>query len=243
MTDPVMEMIRDIITKHLIPDKEFIFGFSELQGLTKRKFDGFNYGISIGMKLDDRIIDKIIDGPTIEYHEHYKQVNKELAGLTMTIQEDLSEAGIKSITIPPTNTSSDGSNKHYLETLTMDVSHKMVATRAGLGWIGKSDLFISDRFGPRLRLVSILLKQDPGICAVPVNESKCGKCNICVEKCPAKAASGELWNIHTHRDEFFDAQKCRSKCAELSKQRLGRNVHICGICVSVCPFGKNRQKS
>ena len=33
----------------------------------------------------------------------------------------------------------------------------MIATRAGLGWIGKTDLFISKDIGARLRLVSILI--------------------------------------------------------------------------------------
>ena len=30
-----------------------------------------------------------------------------------------------------------------LPNLRYDISHKMVATRAGLGWIGKTDLFVS----------------------------------------------------------------------------------------------------
>ena len=55
----------------------------------------------------------------------------------------------------------EGLNK--LKVKIVDISHKMVATRAGLGWIGKADLFISSRFGPRLRLVSILINKKPFI--------------------------------------------------------------------------------
>ena len=36
-----------------------------LTGLLSRKFDGFNFGISIGRKLDDAIADNISDGPAI----------------------------------------------------------------------------------------------------------------------------------------------------------------------------------
>jgi epoxyqueuosine reductase QueG len=113
----------------------------------------------------------------------------------------------------------------------------MVATRAGLGWIGKTDLLISKDFGPRLRLVSLLLKQKPECESMPVDKSRCGKCTVCVEKCPARAANGKLWNVHVHRDDFFDARKCREKCGELAMERLHVSVRICGMCVAVCPVG------
>jgi epoxyqueuosine reductase QueG len=32
----------------------------------------------------------------------------------------------------------------------------MAATRAGIGWIGKKDLLVSEKFGPRNRLASVL---------------------------------------------------------------------------------------
>jgi epoxyqueuosine reductase len=234
-------MISDIIKKNLTSETDFVFGFADLNGLIASKFDGYRYGISIGKRLDDRIIDNIIEGPTIEYYNYYKQVNKELAELTRRIESDLIESGMDLMVIEPTVTHAEEKYKDYLRTLTVDISHKLVATRAGLGWIGKTDLFISEKFGPRLRLVSILLKQYTGTLAIPVNESRCGRCVICVEKCPAKAASGKLWNIATHRDEFFDAQKCRDKCSELAKQRLDVDERICGLCVAVCPLGKKNR--
>lgn len=235
-------MIRNIVKKNLIPPENFIFGFADLIGLLDKKFDGFQYGISIGKKLDDRIIDDIKDGPTIEYYNHYNQVNSELADLTGKIHADLQEAGIDSMVIRPTiSHGQEGYDEEYLKTLTVEISHKMVATRAGLGWIGKSDLFISKAFGPRLRLVSILLRQNPGTDSKPVEKSRCGKCDICVVKCPANAANGKLWNVKIHRNEFFDAHKCREKCNELAKYKLNVDARICGLCVSICPFGTKNQ--
>jgi epoxyqueuosine reductase len=231
-------MINDTIINNLIPSDDFIFGFSDLHGLIDKKYDGYNYGISIGKRLNDNIIDKIENGPTIEYYNYYNQINVELSELAAKIQVDLFRDGVDSITIEPTVSLASKRNEKYLKTLTVEISHKMVATRAGLGWIGKTDLFISKVFGPRLRLVSILINQKPGISSVPVNESKCGKCDICVVKCPAKAANGKMWNIKIGRDEFFDAYKCREKCGELAKQRLNVDERICGLCISVCPIGK-----
>jgi epoxyqueuosine reductase len=121
--------------------------------------------------------------------------------------------------------------------LRTDVSHKMVATRAGLGWIGKTDLFISKKIGPRLRLVSILVSTPVTSRSKPVNSSHCGNCTLCVDICPAKAANGLTWNINVKREDFFDPWACRKQCAEFGRLRLGMDARVCGMCVAVCPVG------
>jgi epoxyqueuosine reductase QueG len=118
----------------------------------------------------------------------------------------------------------------------------MVATRAGLGWIGKTDLFISKKFGTRLRLSSILINKEVKPESKLIDKSRCGNCSICVEKCPAHAATGQLWDIHTDRDIFFDAFRCREKCSEFGRTLLKIEKRICGICVAVCPIGKIEQR-
>ena len=135
-------MIEEIIKSHLQPGNQYIFGFADLKGLLHKKFEGFNWGVSIGRKLDDNIVDPIINGPTKEYYTHYKKINLELEILTKKISADLNAIGIEAINIEPTVTTNDLDSK-YNATLRTDLSHKMVATRAGLGWIGKTDLFVS----------------------------------------------------------------------------------------------------
>lgn len=231
-------MTGEIIERNLVPSEEYIYGFANLSGLIHKKYGAFIYGISIGKRLDDQIIDAIKQGPTLEYHDYYNQINSELAVLAEQIKSDLAKAGIPAIIIEPTVHTNLERFDNYDRTLTVDVSHKMVATRAGLGWIGKTDLLISRAFGPRLRFVSLLIDRKPDGEATPVETSECGKCNICVEECPAQAASGELWNIHIHRNQFFDAQKCREMCGKLARERLQIDQRICGICISVCPRKK-----
>lgn len=231
-------MIADLLEKHFTPREEFIFGFADLRGLLIPGLSDYPFGISIGRKLDDSIIDKLIDGPTLEYYRHYNDTYEELSTLTQRIQKELQYNNISCFPIKPAISLGSKYYARYLESLSYDISHKMVATRAGLGWIGKTDLLITKEFGPRLRLVTILLESDPGITAVPIEKSRCGRCNICVEKCPARAANGVLWDITVHRDQFFNAFKCREKCGELAKQRLNADERICGLCVSVCPVGR-----
>ena len=229
--------IENIIRKHILPAENYIYGFADLTGLLQKKFMGFNFGISIGLKLDSIIVDKIINGPTPEYYLHYKKANDDLALLTERICLELNNNEIETFNISPTVSTSD-LDTVYSKSLRTDLSHKMVATRAGLGWIGKTDLFISKEFGPRLRLVSILLKSTVTSKSTPVDKSRCGSCIICVNICPAKAANGKLWDINVEREEFFDPFKCRKQCAEFGRSRLGMDARICGICVAACPIGQ-----
>jgi epoxyqueuosine reductase QueG len=240
MKRDITVIIENIIREHLLPAENFIFGFADLTGLLQNKFTGFNYGISIGLRLDSVIVEKIINGPTPEYYLHYKKANEDLAWLTEKICGELNTNEIETFNISPTVSTSD-LDTIYFNSLRTDLSHKMVATRAGLGWIGKTDLFISREFGPRLRLVSILLKSPVKSKSRPINISKCGKCNICVGICPAKAANGKLWDITVEREEFFDPFKCRRQCAEFGRTRLGMDARICGICVAACPVGQKKR--
>ena len=234
-------MLSKILKDNLVPSEDFIYGFADLHGLIGKRFEDYSYGISIGKRLDGNIVDGIENGPTMEYYDHYKRINFELAGLALKIQAELGKIGIESKVIDPTISKETEGYMDYLKNLNFPMSHKMVATRAGLGWIGKTDLFISKAFGPRVRLVSLLLGSDPGVGSIPVEASKCGSCDICVSKCPANAANGKLWDIKTPREEFFDAFACREKCSEMSIKNLNFNALVCGLCVNVCPMGKEKQ--
>jgi epoxyqueuosine reductase QueG len=231
-------MVEQIVEKKLIPSTDFIYGFAHIEGLLGPEFKDFPYGIAIGKRLDNDIVDSIENGPTLEYFNHYKNVNDELNNLATAICSDLRKEKVNCMSIVPTVPTTSEEFKPYLKNLRYKVSHKMIATRAGLGWIGKTDLFISRDFGPRVRLVSILIDKPVQITRQTIDKSRCGNCDVCVKRCPAHAANGVLWNTETDRDLFFDAHKCREKCGELARLFLNKDSRICGICVSVCPLGK-----
>ncbi|MGD2092113.1 MAG: 4Fe-4S double cluster binding domain-containing protein [Candidatus Aminicenantes bacterium] len=228
----IEERVKQIIGN----EEEYIIGFAHLAGLVPEVYGNHHYGIVIGKKLDDRIIDAIESGPTIEYQEYYYQVNRDLSALSRKIANELETMNISSVVIEP-SVDDDELDDEYYQTLRVEFSHKMAATRAGLGWIGKTALFISKKFGPRLRLVTILTDHPFGCAPFPVEESQCGTCQVCVKKCPAQAANGKSWNVNLDRDEFYNAFACREKCLELAWKNLQQRTSICGICVSVCPLG------
>ena len=234
----MQERIISLISTTIPNDGQHIWGLADLSGLLHERFKGYNSGISIGKRLDDRIIDRVVSGPTLEYWKLYQDTNSHLLALVEELAAKISALGIKSLAIRPTSSSVDRS-PDYARRLRHDFSHKMVGTRAGLGWIGKSDLFISKRFGPRLRLASILVDYPLKPLLSPIEKGRCGKCIICVEDCPGKAISGKQWNVKVDRDEFYDAFKCQRKARELSLAAIGQHDHeICGICIAVCPLGK-----
>jgi len=223
---------------NLLPNQnEYLIGFADMNGLLKEEFP-YRYAIVICAKLDDSIIDEIEIAPTIDYLDHYEKTNEKLNELVTKISKHLTAKGIESQFIPATVKDSELDEKYY-ETLRYKYSHKMAATRSGIGWIGKACLLISERFGPRLRLASVLTNYRFENIGTPIDESKCGSCAICVEKCPAKATNGILWRTTVDRDEFFDAKKCRETCRKRSLKYINKDISLCGVCISVCPLGKN----
>jgi epoxyqueuosine reductase len=229
--------IKKIVKNNLLQNAGYLVGYSDLRGLLPAKYEGFDYAIVLARRLDDRIINNIADGPNIDYFDHYQEVNDELNLVARNLADAISSQGSKTLVIASTSHDKD-LDDNYFQTLRTDFSHKMAATRAGLGWIGKTALFISKQFGPRMRLVTLLTDCPVPYCKEPMYESQCGSCDLCVRECPAHAANGKLWNIHIDRDEFFDAFACRKKARELSRNNFNKEISLCGRCIAVCPIGK-----
>jgi epoxyqueuosine reductase len=110
-------------------------------------------------------------------------------------------------------------------------AHKTAATRAGLGWIGKTALFVSARYGPWVRLATVFADVDLPV-GVAVEEGLCRACRACVDACPADAGRDVRWRAGMPRDELFDEKAC-----EVYTERFDDLGGVCGSCLAVCPFG------
>jgi epoxyqueuosine reductase len=237
----IKNLIKETIGEVLGEERPYILGFSHVKGFVPERAEGLEFCITIGLKLDDDIIDSINEGPTPEYFEHYWDINKNLKTISERIQDHIANhLGRRALAMLPTTPEDEKKTEKFQKELGSDFSHKIGATQSGLGWIGKTALFISKRFGPRLRLVSILT-DFPLDAGTPINESLCGECTICVDRCPAAAGSGIKWKKGMKREDFFNPHQCAEACKKLTKERLNEERLICGICVAICPFGKDEK--
>lgn len=100
------------------------------------------------------------------------------------------------------------------ETKTTPLPHKKIAMLAGLGWIGKNNLLITQEYGSALCMCSVLTNAPLPMQHQPTIRPFCGKCNVCKDICPAKVIHGMNWEEGTHRDLLVDVYHCEAclKC-------------------------------
>jgi len=221
--------LTDFIKEELFRQGAVLVGIGDLTGLPADVREGLPVGICVAAKYPAEIIQGIAELPTQEYYDWYTKLNEQLDAMVTFGAETLRAKGFQAVA----KTRAVSGNGELVDNTTLP--HKTVATRAGLGWIGKSALFVNETYGSMIRISSILTDA-PLETAVPVDRSKCGDCMICKEACPAGAVSGREWDVSLYRDEFFDVIKCRATAKERSRRGFGSDHSVCGKCIEVCPY-------
>lgn len=207
-----------------------VVGYADLKHVSTEKRIGYNYGVAIGVALNPEIILGITDGPTIRYYEEFKRVNNLLNELDEYAAIILKDKGFSAYPKVQKNIEIDK------KTWRTELPHKTVATRAGIGWIGKCALLVTKEFGSAIRISSVLTDAELET-GTPIEESKCGECLECKSICPAGAVLGNNWHVSKDRDEFYDSHACRKTTRERSS-KIGLNESLCGLCILSCPWTK-----
>jgi ferredoxin len=88
-----------------------------------------------------------------------------------------------------------------------------------------------------MRLVTVLTDM-PLKAEKPIQEPKCGSCEICKNVCPAHAITGKLYEYGAPRSTIFDAKRCSEHMK--TYKDIGRGA-VCGLCMRACPY--NQRKS
>lgn len=111
-----------------------------------------------------------------------------------------------------------------------------VAQRAGVGFIGKNGLLITEEYGSYVYLGE-MITNIPFEPDQPV-ENKCGSCTRCIDLCPTQALLG---------DGRMNGKKCLSyqtQTKELMpkeyRKKIRTIIYGCDICQEVCPFNKGK---
>ncbi len=177
--------------------------------------------IAMLMCLDPLVARGLRHGPTRDYYEEYLRLNTALDAAAEALTEVLVLHGHAAQRMP--TTSDEKNNGHVF-------AHKTAATTAGLGWIGKTALFVAPEFGPAVRLTTVFTDLDLPT-GEAVREGLCGDCRACLDACPAGCGRDVCWHAGMSRDELFDAAACRRHMAHTSLP-----AQICGICIAACPY-------
>ncbi len=192
-------------------------------GFFNDDFKGYKNGISFYVKMSRDILKEIDNAPTYTYFHHYRTVNALIDNIALKTGIFLEKNGYGYFTVPASQTVNGHDSYEGI------YSHKKGAVLAGLGFVGKSSLFISSKYGSGIRLGTVFTDLDLNAENKPL-ESLCGDCKICINSCPAMAIS----------ENGIDRKSC-SDYMKKAFQHIGRGS-VCGICIKNCPHNNLRGK-
>ena len=126
-------------------------GCGDLTGIIFRQEHTPPYpvGVAVAVPVPEKIVRQIQDGPTLEYYETYHSLNRKLNEIVLAGEDFLKNRGFRAYAQTTDRVCQD-------ENWITPLPHKTVATRAGLGWIGKSCILVTEAFGSAIRLSSLL---------------------------------------------------------------------------------------
>lgn len=88
------------------------------------------------------------------------------------------------------------------------IPQKAIARLAGLGFIGKSNLLVTEEYGSAFCMCSVLTDAPLIPEHYSLVTSRCGNCKTCFEICPSKAILGNEWTQSGGREALVDVSKC-----------------------------------
>ena len=209
-----------------------LFGVADLRSIEgirtypKWLLGGFRYGISLGVALDKYDAYEM----DVEGEISYRILRAACAILANYIEKK----GFKAL-VPDLDDPVRWKGPLYFKS---PLSMKAVANAAGLGWIGKSAVFVSERYGPRVNLGAVLT--DMPLPAGRISKNKCGSCSACAKACPVGALTATSFDVYPVRlDKVLQKEKCNDWLEKPENKEHG----YCWECVLACPRGKKKVTS
>ncbi len=207
-------------------------GFANISGLKGLQVGddtvfAYNSAVTVMVEIPIEAVKQSLESPSEEMRAAYKQCNMKLKKAEEKVVETLKSAGYEARLIDP----SERVNK---EMLLGAISHKAVARLAGMGWIGKNGLIITEDYGPRLRMGTVLTNLPIENNPQPLKNG-CGSCTACIDNCPMKVLKGPTFTDHPEsRESVIDW----AKCGKYEHTLIGdgsRPEKACGRCIAKCP--------
>ena len=119
---------------------------------------------------------------------------------------------------------------------------KDAAVLAGIGIVGRNNLIINPKWGPRLRLRSILLEGDWQMTEALEGFTPCDKCRgFCHTACPVKAfLNGKYHRSICEKQMNIDIENSVPEGAIGENGQPASVITYCRACELACPIGMDR---
>jgi len=181
--------------------------------------------IVMGMPIPIPMLDT---SPSIVYSELYKTANRLLDDAAYKLTVLLSGQGQRAAFFPRDGY---GDISVLVGAPEAAFSHVLAAWYAGLGTIGYNHALLTPEYGPRVRFVSVFTDAEVEPDAM-MEKDLCVRCGMCERCCPMGAFSGGEGPI---------AVMDKQRCARYSVKLRDHYRSPCGVCIKVCPVGRDRE--
>jgi epoxyqueuosine reductase QueG len=205
-------------------------GFADVDGIAKDFVDLPN-GISLVLKLPKKAMEYVNDEDYKAYWKCFHGKVAELTDIALKGEEYIKNLGYDAFALTMTRNECD------MEKLLSILPYKTIATKSGLGWIGRSALFVTPEYGSAVVLGAILTDM-PLDFGKPVTDSQCDECTNCQEACPVDAINPQKWNDRLNREDIIDIDSCFEYIMDQYRAGLG-----CTKCMSECKLTQEYLKN
>jgi epoxyqueuosine reductase QueG len=197
----------------------------DISMLSSRENQGYCNALVLGITLSPGYINRLSQNPSTDYSEFGKKEHDvdELADWTADF---LRGQGYKAFAQSEKSLLSR-EGLFVAQTKRTRLPHKKIAIMAGLGWIGKNNLLVTEENGSALCLCTVLTNMPLAAENQSIIMPKCGDCTVCQDVCPAGVLHGQTWNKDVDRDVIVDVYHCRA----------------CLKCLALCPWTQKQIKN
>jgi len=216
-------MLKELISELTTRGASFV-KIVDISKLSAEENRGYNIAILIGIILSSGYISRISREDILDNSEFGEKEYKadQLAEWTADF---IITKGYKAFAQSERNLDSHG---FYDETTkTTPLPHKKIAALAGLGWIGKNNLLVTQEYGSAVCMCTVLTNAKLPTENNPIIMPNCGECTVCKDICPVEAILGATWEMDMNRDLIVDVYHCAA----------------CLKCLVHCPWSQKYMKN
>ena len=209
----------EVLKDYLIGEGISKVGFTKVN---LSEFPSLDYGVALVLKLPRQAIQLLIDDEFRRYWKIFHNQIDILTDIALKAESLIKDNGYDAFALTMQRNECD------MEKLLSKLPYKTLATTSGLGWIGRSALFVCEEYGSAVALSGILTDMPLDV-GQPITDSYCDDCEECQKACPVDAINPKKWNSRLNRSDIIDIEACSEYVIDQFKSGLG-----CSKCLSNC---------